>query len=85
MPFSIFLVPLLFLQGGGSQVYFAPTAMQVNLTQLPNLPYKNPVNGVVQVRQHGSARCRVCHVSSAFQVLIHVVPVSSPLLSSLST
>ena len=36
------------VQGGGSAIYVAPTAMQANQSLLPNMPYKNPVDGIVQ-------------------------------------
>jgi hypothetical protein len=38
------------VQGGGSTVFYSPTAMQVNATQLPHLPYQNPVGAVIQVQ-----------------------------------
>ena len=50
MHLLLLLLLLLLLQGGGSTVFYGPTAVQVNASQLPHLPYKNPVGGIINVR-----------------------------------
>lgn len=41
------------VEGGGSQIYFVPTAMQVDATTLPNMPYARPQGAVVQTWRPG--------------------------------
>jgi len=41
------------VQGGGSVIYYVPTAMQATSDVLPNLPYKNATNAVVQTWRPG--------------------------------
>ena len=41
------------VSGGGSVIYFVPTAMQATAATLPNLPYKNATGAVVQTWRPG--------------------------------
>lgn len=41
------------VQGGGSVIYYVPTAMQADNTTLPNLPYKNATGAIIQTWRPG--------------------------------
>jgi hypothetical protein len=41
------------VQGGGSQVFFAPIAMNVSTVQLPHTPYANPAGGIIMTWRPG--------------------------------
>ena len=41
------------MSGGGSVIYYVPTAMQATAATLPNLPYKNATGAIVQTWRPG--------------------------------
>lgn len=53
------------VQGGGSVIYYAPSAMQVNQSILPHTPYANPIGAVVQTWRPGFWCSWMMEVSSA--------------------
>ena len=45
------------VQGGGSQIFYVPTAMQAGQDILPHSPYASPAGAIIQVLQLSTAFC----------------------------